>query len=117
MNCLFNNPFSLSAEHTLPGPSRQSSLTDAQFGDTHSGGDFLATPTTAASTAPTAVHPLLGKDPLVDISLKMLQALEPRLQRRPEVTGFGNFAEAVLEELPGELRLSAIEEMSVVLMR
>ena len=77
----------------------------------------MGTPTTAAPTAPTAGHPLLGKDPLVDISLKMLQALEPRLQRRPEVTGFGNYAEAVLEELPGDLRMSAIDDMQQVLLK
>ena len=117
MNCLFNNPFSLSAERSLPlsQPSHQ----EAQFG-TLSGGDTgtpsTAGPTTAAPfpgpfTAPTAGQ-VLSKDPLVDISLKMLQALEPRLQRRPEVTSFGNFMEAILEELPADLRFSALAEMN-----
>ena len=105
MNCLFNNPFSLSAEQSLPlsQPSPQVAQLAA-----NSGGD-----TAAAPTAPTGLHTM--KDPLVDISLKMLQSLEPRLQHDPQVTGFGNYMESVLEDLPRDLRSSCIEDMTKTL--
>ena len=108
MKFLFNNPFSLSAE--LPAPT-QPSLPLAQFGTT-SGGD--TGPGAAEIITPTTQR---LKDPLLEISLKMLQSLEPRLHRDPEVTGFSNYMEAVLEDLPRDLRANAIEDLTRTLQR
>ena len=97
----------LSAE--LPAPT-QPSLPLAQSGTT-SGGD-----TGPGAEIITATTQGL-KDPLLEISLKMLQSLEPRLHRDPEVTGFGNYLEAVLEDLPRDLRAHAMEDLTQTLQR
>ena len=64
--------------------------------------------------APAPAEPY-NQDHLLDLSKKLLAAVQPRLTRDPVVTGFGEYTEAVLDNLPTNMRGECIEDINEIL--
>ena len=56
-------------------------------------------------------------DSLVDLSNRMLGALQPRLARHPIAQTFADYSSAVLDHLPFDFMSDAIDDMNEILAR